>query len=106
SHVCGACVASRTYAVHRSGLVSAILSLDTWHAHGPGDYHRSSGDHHIEPRLKSTIRGAQKNFAMDLAVVDVCVRDGRTDLFSIVPDFSAEMNSEPGFKGAIYRQPR
>jgi hypothetical protein len=44
---------------------------------------------HAEPRAAATLRAAQKNRALDMATVDVCVRDRRGGLSVALPDFPA-----------------
>src|ERR1035438_829488 len=57
--------------------------------HDPRRRHRANDFDHIEPRVETAFRAAQKNRPLDLAALDVCLRDRRDHLLAALHPVSA-----------------
>ena len=63
-------------------MVPADLPDDLVFTHAAGGRHRAAHLDDLVARQKTKLRGAQKNCALDMAAVDVCLRDRRVDLLA------------------------
>src|SRR2546430_15718842 len=72
-------------------MVSADLFDDSSDAHGAGRRDCSPGADDAGPGGETTLRSAQEDRALDLAALDVCLRDRRGDLPAPLPDLPATL---------------
>ena len=93
------------YHLHRGptvqgpGLVPANLFGDPPDAHRLGSGDCAAGDDHASARAAAALRASQADRPLDLAVLDVCLRDRRADLPAALPDLPPEMNRQPPAAG-------
>src|SRR5438445_5922246 len=73
-------------------MVSSDLPRDSSDAHRAGRGDRSPGADDLEPGGETTLRFAQENRALDVAALDVRVRDRRGHLPAPLPDLPATLN--------------
>jgi len=72
-----------------SSLVSPLLPHSPCFPFNTGHCDCSDGDSYCAARHQAELGKTQTHRQMDLALLDVCVRDRSGDLFVVVSDFSA-----------------